>query len=354
MTLHERVLLLDVLDILKKHSNEQHTFTQKQVIDKLQEDEHYEFVQRKTVKHALQKLRDYGFVDAKAYSRNVKNQQTGEIEEITVYRDYYYKPPFSEQELHLLIDGILFSKHATYSMKQALIEKLENLTSEHFKSRKSYMIADDGIGLTDAQLFQNIRKLNEAMSASKKVAFSYNRYVVNARYELLFEQEKTRDGQVRQYVINPYQMVATNGRYYVICNNDRFDNLSYYRIDRMSHIVVQEEAVKPIKTLPGYEKGLHMPEHMQQHLYLFSGELITASIRFQKKRLTEFVDWFGTTQPYFSNQTTDDITATIRVNYNALRKWALQYGLYFRVIEPAQLVEDIKADIEQVWGNYFQ
>lgn len=67
--------------------------------------------------------------------------------------------------------------------------------------------------------------------------------------------------------------------------------------------------------------------------------------------MTEFVDWFGE-DAYFSNQTSDEITATIEINNNALRKWALQYGLHFRVIEPAELVQSIKEDIEQVRRNY--
>lgn len=349
-----RILILDLLEVLQKHSNEHNRLTQQEIISILQQDFGYETLQRKTVKNNLEKLKQYtNLVDAESIAeRSVVNKATGKKQEVEVYSNFFYKHPFQESEMRLMIDGILFSKHMTASMKKGLIDKLERLASKHFNSRKNHILSDDGIGLQDEQLFENISKLDEAISISKKISFTYNRYSVNARYELMFEPEKSRDGQLRTYVVNPYQMAATNGRYYLICNNDRFDNLSYYRIDRISNITIQSAERKSVKKLDGFEQGLLMQKHMKEHIYLFSGELIKASIRFQKKLMTEFVDWFGVEGIYLSKQTQDEITATVSVNRNALRKWAIQYGLYFRVIEPEELVQDIKADIENIRQNY--
>lgn len=349
----ERILILDILAVLQKYSNEQHRLTQQEIIMILQRDFHYETLQRKTVKNNLEKLMYASdFIDADEREREIKNKVTGETETVTVHSNFYYKHPFQESELRLIIDGILFSKYMTSSRKMALIEKLQGLTSKHFNPRKNNMLAEDSVRLRDEQLFTNISKIDEAINTSKKVEFTYNRYSVNARYELSFEPEKNRDGQPRKYVINPYQMVATNDRYYLICNNDSFDNLSYYRIDRISNIKVLDTERKSIKQIEGLNQGLFIQEHMKQHIYLFSGELIKASIRFQKKRMTEFVDWFGVDGIYFSQQTEDEITATVSVNRNALRKWALQYGLYFRVVAPEEVVQEIVADIELVRQQY--
>ncbi|MEG0259384.1 MAG: WYL domain-containing protein [Lysinibacillus sp.] len=353
MAQDNNILLLDLLTLLQKYSNSKNRLSQKEIIEILEQRFHYKNVSRKTVKNNLEKLRRYtDNIDAKRTERSFINKETGEKEEFDVYTDYYYQHPFTESELRLVIDGILFSKHMTKTMKTELIDKLEKMMGNHYKKRKNHILADDGIGLDDSQLFENINHLDKAISTMRKVTFTYNRYVVNAVGKISFEPERSKDGQIRKYVMNPYQMVATNGRYYLICNNDRYNNMSYYRIDRISDVIIEPVERKPIKKIDGYEQGLLMQEHMKQHIYLFSGELIRASIRFQKKLLTEFIDWFGKEHITFSNQTEDEITATIQVNYNALRKWALQYGLYFRVIEPAQLVDDIKEDIKQVRKNY--
>ena len=77
------------------------------------------------------------------------------------------------------------------------------------------------------ELFYTIDVLDEAISKGKKVSFIYNSYGTD---------KKLHPKREREYVINPYQMVATNGRYYLICNYDKYDTLSNYRIDRITGI----------------------------------------------------------------------------------------------------------------------
>ena len=38
------------------------------------------------------------------------------------------------------------------------------------------------------------------------------------------------------YIINPYQMVAVNDKYYLICNVDKYDNVAHFRVDRITDI----------------------------------------------------------------------------------------------------------------------
>ena len=49
--------------------------------------------------------------------------------------------------------------------------------------------------------------------------------------------------------MNPYQMVAANGRYYLIGNIDKYDNVTFYRIDRISAVEILEEPVKPMEEI---------------------------------------------------------------------------------------------------------
>src|SRR5699024_5359393 len=96
---------------------------------------------------------------------------------------------------------------------------------------------------------------------------------------------------------------------------------------------------KPIEELHGLSKELDLAKYMREHIYMFAGETITASIRFEKRVLGEFIDWFGTEGITFSDQTDKEVTASARVNRNAIRKWALQYGLHVRVLSPDDLVK---------------
>lgn len=80
------------------------------------------------------------------------------------------------------------------------------------------------------------------------------------------------DGTVREYVINPYQMAAVNGRYYLICNYDKYDTVSNCRLDRITDIRMSDTPVKPMKLVKGLENGLNLPKHMAEHIYMFTGE----------------------------------------------------------------------------------
>ena len=53
-------------------------------------------------------------------------------------------------------------------------------------------------------------------------------------------------------------MVANEGKYYLICNYDKYDNLSNYRIDRMTEIEILDEKVKDKSLVKGMEHGLNL------------------------------------------------------------------------------------------------
>ncbi len=57
----------------------------------------------------------------------------------------------------------------------------------------------------------------------------------------------TQDGK-KKYIVNPYQMVANEGKYYLICNYDKYENLSNYRIDRMTDVEILGEKMKDKKS----------------------------------------------------------------------------------------------------------
>ena len=82
------------------------------------------------------------------------------------------------------------------------------------------------------QINRFIEMIDDAISEGKKVAFLYNTYGIDKQ---LHPRKDTK------YIVNPYQMVANEGKYYLICNYDKYDNLSNYRIDRMTEIEILDE-----------------------------------------------------------------------------------------------------------------
>jgi predicted DNA-binding transcriptional regulator YafY len=145
-------------------------------------------------------------------------------------------------------------------------------------------------------------------------------------------------------------MTATNGRYYLIGNYDKYNNLANCRVDRITNIRLLDTPVKPKEQVDG-GKTFSLPKHMAEHLYMFSGESVPVTFRMKKNILNDVIDWFGT-EIAFSDETEDEVTARVTVNWSAMRHWALQYCRNVTVLTPADLAQTICSDLSDAFSNY--
>ena len=120
----KKMLIMNILDILRKYTDEDHRLSQREIMEIL-ESEYDMKAERKSVKRNLMNLIDWGYNIE--YSESVRVNKNGE-EEI-LYTDWYLERDFSDAELRLLIDSLLFSKHIPYSQCKELIEKIEGLSN---------------------------------------------------------------------------------------------------------------------------------------------------------------------------------------------------------------------------------
>lgn len=338
----KKLLIMNILDILKRYTDEDHRLSQKEIVEIL--DREYDMkVERKAVKRNLLNLIDYGY--HVEYSESVRVNRRGEEE--TVYSDWYLERDFTDAELRLLIDSLLFSRHIPYSQCKTLIEKLENLSNRYFKSRVKHIQTMPDNELPNKQLFYTIEILDRAISKGKQVSFQYNEYYTDGQ----LHARKDDSGHVRTYIINPYQIAAVNGRYYLICNNDKYDGVSNYRVDRITDICLLDTPAKPMKKVKGLENGLNLPKHMAEHVYMFTGESVPVTFRAKKYLLTDLFDWFGK-EMQFLDETEDEVTVRVTVNQDAMQKWVLRYALHVTVVKPESLVKKIREDIRNAANNY--
>ena len=353
---NNRLLLLDILEILQNSTDEDHHLTQQNIIEILEKNYGYEDVRRQTIKDNLEKLRK---LDMKNFEiecngeieRKVKDIKTGKEKESVIYTDFSYIHKFTKGELRLIIDSILFSKHIDLSYRKKLIEKLESLTSKYFKSGMNHIKALDNSNLGNKDLFLHIEELDKAITNSKKVSFNYVSHKFGEKATSLIARENSQ-GEERKYSINPYYMVASNGRYYLICNNEPFKNVSSYRIDRIRNIEIVEEKRKPRRDIEGLGENFNLNEYMAEHIYMFGGESDYVKLSFKEEFLDEFIDWFGLDNITFQEKKDEQLIVRVKTNRMAMRRWALRYALYVRVLSPLDLVDEIKEDIQKAIENY--
>ena len=340
----KKLLIINILDILEKYTDEDHRLSQKDIVEILKT-EYMMNADRKSVKRNLMDLIDFGYeIEYSESVRMVPNPKTGELEESYILSDFYLVRDFTDGELRLLIDSLLFSKHIPYSQCKELIEKLEGLSNQYFKARVKHIRTMPDNAPQNRQLFLNIETIDEAITSGKQVSFNYNEYGTDKK----MHPRKDKNGNVREYIINPYQIAATNGRYYLICNYDKYDNVANYRLDRITNIKLLDTPVKPIKQVKGLENGFNLPKHMAEHIYMFGGESTPVTFVAKKYIINDIIDWFGK-DVEFSNETEYDVTVRVNVNLEAMRRWAMQYALHVKLLEPKSLSDEIRNDLSQAF-----
>ena len=127
--------------------------------------------------------------------------------------------------------------------------------------------------------------------------------------------------------------------------------MAHYRLDRITNIKLLPIPAKPVEQVKGLERGFDLPRHMAEHVYLFAGESGVVTFRAKKYLLNDIIDWFGGGVTFF-DETEEEVSVRVRVNYAAMRRCALQYALHVRILSPESLAEQVREDIRAAGENY--
>ena len=343
----KKIIILYILQILRQHTDANHTLTQQQIIERLRSDYDVE-VNRATVKRNISDLIDAGYdIQYTEVIRSHTSKETGEQEENVIYTDLYYEHDFTEPELHMLIDGLLFSRSVPYRQRKQLIDKLGKLSSVHFNQRMNHVHCMSADSPQNPELFHTIDILDEAITNGKQIQITYSYYGTDMK----LHPGRTAEGKIRRQILNPYQMVASEGRYYLICNNDHYDTVSNYRIDRITNIKMLDTPVKPKNQVEGLEDGLNLQEYVYQNLNMFSGKAEKVEFLVPESAVSLVIDFFGKHVSFF-DQKDGHILCRLMVSAEAMKHWAVQFANVARVVSPESLVEDIREELKKALALY--
>lgn len=340
---NKKQMIINILDILKRYTDEDHRLSQKEIADILK-NEYNMTVDRKSVKRNLSNLLEIGYpIEYSESVRMIPNKTTGELEESYILSDFYLERDFSDAELRLLIDSLLFSKHIPHNQCRDLIEKLEGLSSKYFEAKVKHIRTLDSNQPANKQLFYTIDILDEAISLSRKVAFHYLEYGTDKK----LHKKMRPDGIVREYIISPYQMAAKEGKYYLICNYDKYDDISNYRIDRIADIKILDEQAKPFEKLKWSNgRTLDLAEYMREHPYMYSSENVHVKFRISRAMISDMIDMFGS-DVRFSDENESGVTVSTVTNEMAAEQFAKNFSPDVVVLEPQELRNRLKDNLEK-------
>ena len=324
-TANKKMLNMLILDILREYSDENHKLTQQEIIRLLKSNYDME-CDRRSVKNNVLYLKELGY---------------------DIYMDggyYLGEREFEDAELRMLIDSVLFSKNLTQKQAKTLIEKLRAMGNRYFPAKVSHISnLPDMQHADNKQLLYVLDTVNDAISERKKISFIYNDYDIN------FNLKPRRD---MEYIVNPYQMVANNGYFYLVGNYDKYDDISHYRLDRMTCVKILDEKIKPQKEIRDFQNGFNLPKHMAEHIYMFSGPSVPVKMLTSEGMMNELIDWLGKDLRIRKTENPGQIEVRFNCNEESMFYWALQYGPYVEVVAPNELRKKLADAIKDMAKKY--
>ena len=322
----KKIAMYYILEILKEYSDRNHLLKQVDIIKKLHNIYMID-IERKTIASTLDVLAELGYDIYKGPNGVCLDE-----------RD------FDETEIKFLIDAIYSSKVITGEQAKNLAVKVCSSLSKYQKKDYSYIYKSTEISRTTSkEFFYNIDVITEAIKSNKKIKFNY--LIYNNKGKLI----ERRDGY--KYTVSPYYLVNNFGKYYLICNIDKYEDHLNFRLDYISNIEITDEDIKPIDNVKTLGKNFNINKHINDHVYMFGGTIITAKVLIKKDYATTYVyDWFGKNATLkYEN---DKLYAYIKTDDRAFKYWALQYSEEFKVIEPQYLREQLLEHAKEMIKDY--
>lgn len=326
MVEERRTLALQVLDVLKKFTDEKHTLTYSEIAQKL-ESEYNITISVKTICKIVNTLIDYGM--------DIVKRGNNGCALLGRYID--------NSELAFLIDAIFSSKSISSAHAKELIGCLMKDCSIYERKKFDYIHkADEIVRANNKEFFYTIDTISRAIEDGKQISFTYN--------EILPTKEKKTRFNGKEFIINPYFMINNHGKYYLVCNYAKYDTIANYKIECISNIKILDTPIRPLNSLPEAD-GFEITKYVNEHIYMFTGKTIKTTIEIDNpKVINDVVDWYG--ENIDIKEKNSKTYVSFSVNEQAFLYWALQYGLNIKIIEPKKTREKYIEMLNQIMKKY--
>ncbi len=251
---------------------------------------------------------------------------------------YVGERDFQLAELKLLVDAVQSSRFLTQRKSDALIRKLEGLTSVHqARQLQRQVYVDRRVKTMNESIFYNVDKLHGAISGNKVVTFRYFEY--NARRERVFR----RDGA--KYKLTPYGLIWDSENYYLAGWDEPRREVRHYRVDKMADITVTG--------MKGHPQGDWTAEgYARKHFGMFSGTPCRLRLRCENRLAGVFIDRFGLEAALVPDGEGYFTAALDLVASPPLWGWLFGLGPGVEVLGPDWAVDEFALRLEQAAALY--
>ena len=182
--------------------------------------------------------------------------------------------------------------------------------------------------------------IDDAIEKNRQITFDYNKYEADKQLH-----------KSAEHTASPYQLIVHNQRYYLMALNEQWQNIIYYRLDRITNMRITDLHMTPLRSIKGYENGIDYGEISSALPYMFADKPQTVEMIVSVCIIDQVIDWFGK-DIRICDIGDGKFKVTLRVSLNAMEYWAMQYLNFTEIVSPAGLREKIKQNIDNAKEKY--
>lgn len=324
-----KLKLLYLKEIFEKYTDEEHILNAVDIAEKLEE---YGIeCERKSIYKDIEILIDYGLDIIKT-----NKPKTGY---------FLASREFEVAELRLLNDAIQSARFVSKRKTVQLLKKTDKLLSVYQSARlKKQVFIDNSNKCSNEEIFYNIDALDSAIKSEKKVRLKYSRRKIDSNFVAKNEQ--------KDFVLSPYALVWSNDHYYLVANNEKYNNIMNIRIDRIRKVEVLEERARHFSEVSEYRTVFDTADYVSKNFNMFSGKPQMTKLHCKNEILEEMLDRFG--EKITINKVDEgwfNVVDELYVN-DGLASWIMQFGDKIEVIYPEELKALILDKTNKIYKIY--
>ena len=327
---NSKLKLLYLVDILEKKTDENNYISATRLCDELAELGIQ--AERKSIYKDIEVLIEYGYDIIHNGSRNSGGYFMGERK-------------FQLAEIRLLIDAVQAANFISPKKTNEMLEKIESFISDkQAKTLRSQIYMDKRPKCKNDELFYAINNLYEAIIKGVKVSFTYTRRKITDEFKTVKED--------KSFTVSPYALIWSDDHYYLVCNNEKYDNLMNLRIDRIKKVALTTKPARHFSEVSEYKNYFDSADYANKLFNMYSGEPKPIELICENALLETMLDRFGENVKIQKSDEEHFLIKTNAIVSEGLASWVLSFGGRVKIKSPNDLIYSVKMKAEEILKNY--
>ena len=252
---------------------------------------------------------------------------------------------FELPQVRLLIDAVTSAGFITPDKTRDLVAKLEGLVSKNEAAELvSQVYIDSNTKCDNEEIYYIIDALHDAILEHRKVKFQYKRRNIDKQNRKSYTQ--------KTFKVSPYALIWKDDHYYLVCNNEKYDNLMNLRLDRIRRIEQLDEHSRDIGEVSEYKCGIDVSDYVSKMFNMFSGEPDEVKLLCHLDLREEMMDRFGSKIPLVAVDSNHFETTIDAAVSDGFVSWIMNFGDKLKVIEPQSLADMVKKKALKIAYQY--